>query len=300
MKYILYLFTFCLLHFGAVAQELNVNVTINTPKLQTADPKVFESLKTAIQEFYNNTKWTDDVVETLERISVNVTMTITEERSATEFKADFIIQASRPIYGTDQETVLLNHLDKDFTFAYEQFQPLQYTQNSFADNLTSILSFYAFIILGLDYDTFAPFGGEKQFQTAQEILNNVPQTITRNNPGWRSVEGSRNRYWMIENILTPRVQPLRQALYDYHRQGLDKMHEEAVAGRTVIAQALETIATVDRNYPNSMIIQMLANAKSQEIIDLFAPAPSGERFKVADIMTRLDPANANRYRILRS
>jgi hypothetical protein len=282
-----------------MAQELNVTVTINTPKLQTADPKIFESLKTAIEEFFNNTKWTDDVYTLQERIPVSLTMTITKEISITDFGAEIILQASRPVYGSEYQCLMLNHVDKEVSFSYEQFQPIQYTQNSFTDNLTSLLSFYAHIILGLDYDSFAPFGGEKYLQTAQEIMNNIPPAVSAKNPGWRSVEGNRNRYWMIENLLTPRVRPMRQAWYNYHRTGLDKMSEDPALGRALMLQSIEDIAAVDKNYPNSMVIQMFSNTKVQEIIDVFAAGPIAEKTKVADLMTRIDPPNANRYRILR-
>lgn len=281
------------------AQELNVKVTINTPKLQTADPKVFENLETALEEFFNNTKWTEEVYETEERINVSINMTITEERSVTEFKSDFIIQATRPVYGSEYETVLLSHVDKDVTFAYEPFQPLQYSQNTFVDNLTSIMSFYVYVVLGLDGDSFAPFGGEVYLQTAQEIMNTVPQSVAGGNPGWRSVESNRNRYWLIENLLTPRVRPMRQAWYDYHRLGLDKMHEDPAVGRALMLQALESIAQVDKNYPNSMIIQMFSNAKWQEILDVFAQGTREEKEKVVDLMSRVDPSNASKYRALR-
>lgn len=300
MKRFFLSFLMVLMSLPFFAQELNAKITINTPKLQTADPKVFESLKTAMQEFFNNTRWTDDIYETSERINININMTITEELSATEFNADFSIQASRPIYGSDQETVTFTHLDNNFKFIYEQFQPLIFTQNTYADNLTSLLSFYAYIVVGLDYDSFSPYKGEKYFQAAQEIMSNVPEGVKRNYAGWRSIEGNRNRYWLVENLLTPRVQPMRQAWYDYHRLGLDKMHEEAVVGRTIILQSLETILNVDKTYPNSMIMQVFSNSKGQELIDIFAQGTREEKNRVIEIMTKIDAANSRKFTALRT
>ena len=300
MKQFLLTFFMILLSVPFFAQELNAKITINTPKLQTADPKVFESLRTAMQEFFNNTRWTEDIYEITERINININMTITEEKSATEFRADFSIQASRPIYGSEQETVIFTHLDNNFYFIYEQFQPLIYTQNSYSDNLTSLLSFYAYIIIGLDYDSFAPYSGEKYFQTAQEIMSNVPEGVKRNYAGWRSIEGNRNRYWLVENLLTPRVQPMRQAWYDYHRLGLDKMHEEPAVGRAIMLQSLETVQSVDKTYPNSMLIQVFSNSKGQELIDVFSQGTREEKTRVVDIMTKIDAANSRKFSVLRS
>ncbi len=281
------------------AQELNVTVRINTPKLQLTDPAVFETLEQTIRDFMNNQRWTDDVYAEEERIKVDIVMTISEERSATSFKAELAIQAGRPVYGSTYETPLLSHLDKDVTFTYEQFQPLEFSQNSFNDNLSSILSFYAYLIIGLDGDSFAPFGGEPWFQKAYDILNAVPPGVAASNPGWRSLDGNRNRYWIIENLLNPRMRPFRQAWYDYHRLGLDIMHQDPVAGRNVILQALQAIADAARSYPNAMIIQMFANAKSNEIVEIFKPASPAEKVTLRQAMTRIDPANAAKYRNLR-
>lgn len=293
------LFFFSIMGATLVAQELNVNVTINTPQLQTADPAVFESMETAINEFFENTKWTEDAYENEERINVNMNITVSEEVSNREFKGEMTVQATRPVYGSDYEAVILNHVDKDFNFVYEQFQPIQYNENSFNDNLTSILSFYAYAILGLDSDTFAALGGEQYFQTAQEIVNLVPQNVATSMRGWRSVDNNRNRYWLVENLLTPRVKPMRQAMYDYHRLGLDQMNKEPDVGRVFIMESLEKVAAVDRNYPNSMIIQMFANAKGTEVVSVFMEGTPDQKKKAADIMIRFDASNARSFNVLR-
>ncbi|MCP3932258.1 MAG: DUF4835 family protein [Bacteroidetes bacterium] len=285
--------------FNLFAQEMNFQVTVNTPKLQTVDPQVFESLEDAIKEFLNTQKWTDDIFDPEERINGTIQLTITEERSATSFKADLAIQASRPTYRSTYETALINHVDKDVTFTYQQFQPLEFSKNTYNDNMTAILSFYVYYILGLDYDSFAPFGGEANFLTAQEILNNVPQSAAAANPGWTSLSGSRNRYWMIENILTPRVRPMRQAYYDYHRQGLDLMHSDSGTGRAIMLSSLKEINGVHKSYPNSMIVQMFVNAKKSEIIDVFTRGSLQEKNNVIQYMAKLDAAHSPEYRAIR-
>ncbi len=299
MKKMLFLF-FALATVGVQAQELTFSVKINTLKLQTVDPKVFATLEQAVAEFLNNQKWTEDVFETKERINCNLVLTIQEELSPTSFKADLAIQASRPVYGSTYETRMLNHLDKEVTFSYEQFQPLIYSKNVFNDNLSSILAFYVYIILGMDYDSFSLFGGDEHYQTAQEILNTVPQNVASSAAGWRSVEGNRNRYWIMENILSPRVRPLRQGLYEYHRQGLDMMANDVNTGRAIVLQALEEVDKVNQSYPNAMIVQMFSNAKSDEIVEIFKRGTRQEQDRVVQIMTKVDATNASKYRNIRS
>ena len=296
-------FTVLLLLTGCVfilpAQELEVTVTVNTPTLQLTDPKVFQDLESNIQRFMNNQRWTNDEYAQEERIKVDISLTVGEEFSSTSFGADLAIQALRPVYGSDYSTRLISHLDRDVTFSYEQFQPLEYSQNSFNDNLSSILSFYAYIILGLDNDSFSPFGGEPHFQTAQDIINSIPSSVTANNPGWRSLDGNRNRYWIIENLLSPRVRDYRQAMYDYHRQGLDIMHSDVTGGRTIMLNSLEALRGVNQSYPNSMIIQMFANAKGNEVIEIYKNGTSTEKTKVVQIMSKMDAANTSKYNAIR-
>lgn len=281
------------------AQELNVNVRVITPKLQTADPKVFSSLEVAIQEFMNNQRWTDDTYEEEERINVEIALTISEERGPTQFKGELAIISSRPIFGTTDETPLLNHLDKDFVFEYEQFQPLEYTENQFQNNLTTVLSFYAFVVLGMDYDSFSPFGGEQYFQTAQEILNNIPPNATAVYKGWRSVDSDRNRYWIVENMLSNRLRDYRQAMYDYHRQGLDVAHSDVATGRAIIASAINAIGKAEKSYPRSMAIQMFASSKSDEIIEIFKGGANTEKNEVKAVMQKIDASKASKYRAIK-
>jgi len=300
MKQIIFVILALFAGVQSIAQEFNFQVTINTPKLQTADPKVFETLETAIEEFMNTTNWTDDVFEFEERINGNIVININEEKSASRFTAEMAIQAARPVYNSSYETVLLTYQDNNVWFDYEQYQPLIFSQNAFNDNLTAILGFYAYVILGMDYDSFAPLGGQEFFQTAQEIVNNVPPGAASVSPqGWRSLDGNRNRFWMIENLLSPRVRPYRQAMYDYHRQGLDIMYEDPAAGRAIIADALDAVAEVDRAYPNAMIIQMFSDAKGDEIAEIFKQSSPQEKNKIIQIMSRIDAAKVSKYQAIR-
>ncbi len=284
------------------AQELDFQVSVNTSTLKAriADPRVFESLEQSIQEFLNNTKWTGDVFESEERIKGNVVININEERSATQFTAEMSIQATRPVYGSDYETPLITLQDNNVWFDYEQFQPLIFSENNYNDHITAMMAFYVYIIIGLDYDSFSPMGGDEYFKKAQEIVTNIPPAVAAIEPkGWRSVDGNRNRYWMSENMLSPRARPFRQAMYDYHREGLDIMSSDVDAGRAMISQALQTVNNVSRAYPNAMILQTFSDTKSNEIQEIFKGGTLQEKNKMIQVMTRIDGARAAKYRSVR-
>lgn len=280
---------------SSFSQELNFNVKINTQKLQNVDPKVFETLEQTVREFLNSQKWTDDVFETEERITCNLVLTIQEEQSASAFKADLAIQASRPIFNSSMETPIFNHLDREVEFEYNQFDPLIYSKNSYNGNLSSVLAYYAYIILGTSYDTFSPLGGQEYFQLAEEASNNVPRNPSPPK-GWSSTESNKNRYWLVENLLSPRVKAYRLAMYRYHLQGLDIIADNITEGRANIATAFEDLDKVNQSYPNCMILQIFNATKSSEVIEIFKPAPLAEQNKVVRTMTRIDPSNAAKYR----
>jgi hypothetical protein len=296
MKNILTLFLVFLAVSNFYAQELNVSVTINTPMLQTADPKVFETLRTTIEEFMNNQKWTNDAFEEEERINLDIVMTISEEINATTFKAELALQSSRPVYGSTYETPMFKHQDKDVTFTYEQFQPLEFSNTNYINQLSSVMAFYAYVVIGMDYDSFSQRGGEEYFQLAQDVVNRIPPTVASQVEGWRSVDGNRNRYWLVENLLTPRMATFRDVIYEYHRQGLDIMHQDAAVGRAVMTQALERLLDVNKNYPNSMIMQVFANTKSDEIIEIYKASPPTEKSSIVNVMEKVDPPRASDYR----
>ncbi len=287
---------FTLLSMVITAQEFLMQVDVNVPTLQTADPSLFKTLESRLTEFLNNRRWTNETYKEHERIKGNINLTITSELSSTAFAAELKIQAIRPVYGTSYETTLLNHQDNEFVFQFEQNTPLNFADNIFTDNLTSVFAFYMYYILGLDHDSFALYGGDPYYEAANEIINTLPSNLlTDNKSGWSSQANGRNRYFMIENILSPRTRPFRKALYEYHRQGIDVMYKDAEQGKLVIIESLKELQTVTKDYPNSMIIQMFANAKAQEVTDIFAVATRPQKNEVYQIMTSIDPANRNKY-----
>jgi len=300
MKNIMQKILFTVVLIGSLAtlhaQELRVDVSINSPKTQTADPQLYATLELALEEFMNNTKWTEDAYQENERIEVNMQINITEEKSATQFDAELFVQAARPIFGSRKSTAILDHADKEFSFSYTEFQPLEFSPNVFNTNLTSFMAFYAYVILGLDYDSFELEGGTTYFQVAQDILNNVPSGASS---GWSSLDGQRNRYWMIESILSPRADDYRSAMYEYHRLGLDLMSTEPDVGRQNVTGAIQKIKAFSNSYLNAMSIQMFTNAKREEIVNIYTNAPSTDKRSVHSVMVRLDPANASKYTAIR-
>jgi hypothetical protein len=276
------------------AQELKVEILVNYPRIQLVDPQVFQTLQTSIQEFMNNQRWSDEVFENDERIEVTIQLTIRDELSANSFTADMSIQAARPVYGSSFKTSVFMHVDKDVSFTYDQFQPIVYSRTAYIDNLSSILSYYAYIIMGYDADTFSPKGGEPYFQAAQEIVNMVPTTA--GHKGWRQSDGGRARYWILENALNPNFTAMREAAYMYHIKGLDEMHRDPDMGKIGIIKALDEIAQIAKIHRNSMAIQLFANAKNQEIVEIFKVADISQKKQVQEMMNLIDPANSSRYR----
>ena len=294
------LLVFCCLLFistGLMAQELSCGVSINTQQLKTTDPKVFRTLETAITEFMNTRKWTPDSFQPEERIECEFIITIVEELSSDKFRAQVSIVSRRPVYGTDYNTTLLNTVDKDWEFQYVEYQPLEFNEAAFISNLTSMLAYYAYIIIGMDYDTFSPKGGETYYQKAYTI---VSQASNREERGWKSFEGNRNRYWLINNLTDPRYAAIRDVAYKYHRLALDKMSEDQPKPVGEVTKALQALDNINRAQPNSMVVQLFFAAKSDEIAGIYSKALPAERTKAVCYLLRLDPLNTEKYQALLS
>ncbi len=208
------------------------------------------------------------------------------------------IQASRPVYGTGYNSIIFQTLDKDFTFSYNEYERLDFSENTYTSNLTSTLAFYAYVILGMDYDSFSEMGGEVYLQKAQDILNAVPRGKIK---GWTAAGTiNRSRYWLIENLLNPRMQDMRRAMYQYYLLGLDRIAQEdqLEKGLTSIFKALQTIDATNQSNPNSMWVQIFSDAKKDEILDLFQVADFNTKRQVYSIMVKLDGTRAEAYRAL--
>lgn len=299
IKRLFFLLLLGLLSAGVGAQgELNCTVRVSTPQLQNVDRKVFDNLEVSLRDFLNNTKWTKDNFEPDERIRCNFILTVKTEIDNTTFDAELAVQSVRPVYGSGYDTPMLSHLDKEFVFSYDLNQPIEFLPDV-ADNqnLAAVFAFYAYIILGMDYDSFSPFGGDQHFLTAQQIVTNI-QNSNNKSSGWRPADGgkNRNRYWIVENLLNPRIKPFRAAMYNYHRKGLDLFSTDMEKGKSAILQCLEEVDKVSTAYINSMIVQMFANSKRDEIVEMWKVGSKPQKDRIFQIMVKIDPANTQRYK----
>jgi hypothetical protein len=279
--------------------ELHATVRVSTPQLQKNDRRVFDQLETSLRDFLNTTKWTQDAYEQDERIKCSFILTISEEGDNNSFRAELAVQSTRPVFGSAYETALISHLDKDVVFTYEQNQPIEFLVDATDNqNISALFAFYAYVIIGLDYDSYSLNGGEPYFLTAQQIVTNIQNSSANNSPGWRPSDGgkNRNRYWIMENLLNPRLKPYRAAMYNYHRKGLDMFTTDMDGAKAVILQTLEEVDKANTAYFNAMIVQMFSNAKRDELIEMFKVAGKPQKERVIQIMSKIDPSNSPRYR----
>ncbi|MDD4108921.1 MAG: DUF4835 family protein [Prolixibacteraceae bacterium] len=274
------------------SQELRCNVTVSAQRIQGANSQLFRTMQADIYEFVNNRKWTDHVYTYDERLRCNILIRIDEQISADEFKGSIQVQLLRPVYNSSYETTLLNIKDNDFHCRYVEFQPLEFNETSNRDNLTNILAFYVYVILGFDYDTFSPDGGTPYFEKAQAIVNNSQNAREK---GWKAFESERNRYWLIENVLNKSYAGFRACMYKYHRQGLDLMSQKPEEGRSNIADAMRDIQAVFRRRPSTYILQIFFDAKADELVNVFSKSFPDERNRVMAILNEVDPSNGSKY-----
>lgn len=278
--------------FSAKAQDLNARVKVISGKIQTTNTHIFQSLETAMKDFLNGRKWTQDNILPNERIECNFVLNIISWDGNSNFSGELQIQSTRPVYGTSYNTPILNINDKDFDFTYTEGQTIDYTDQSFQSNLTSVMAFYAYIIVGMDYDTFSRLGGTPYFAIAQTVVTNAQ---AGSNKGWKAFDGNINRYWLSENLNNKAYVALREFMYDYHRNGLDQMAENAAKGRKAIADVLPTLSQVDRTRLGSMLPLLFFTAKNSELISIFTKGDSREKNDAVTILSQADPANGNKY-----
>lgn len=274
------------------SQELICNVNVTSNKIQSSDKQKFITLKTSIREFMNNRKWTNEVFKDDERIECNISINILEELSTDQYKASINIQSSRPIFNSSYYSPLLSYIDEEFNFRYTEHQTLEFNENSYISNLTSVLAFYAYVIIGLDYYTFSSEGGAPYLQKAKDIVTNSQNSAEK---GWKAFESSKNRYWLAEELLDAKYIDFRSCLYNYHRFGLDKMYDDSEKGRMAVTESLEYLKKVRRQNPTAFILRIFFDAKSSEIANIYSKAFQDEKSRVVNLLTDLDPSNISKY-----
>lgn len=286
---------------AACAQELNAKVNVVASQVSSSvDKKIFQTLQTALANFLNGRKWTTDSYQQQEKIMCNFLLNLVQDAEPNVYKAMLTIQVGRPVYNSTYLAPIVNFQDNDVVFKYVEFQQIDFNENNVSAsdpltaNLTAVLAYYVYMILGLDYDSFAPRGGDQFFKRAQNIVMNAPDG--RNVTGWKAFDGQRNRYWLVENFTNSKYTLLHDAYYTYYRLGLDKMYEDEVEARQQILNALSGLNTLSTDNRNLMGTYFFFLGKSDELIKTFKKAPPQDKVRASEMLQRLDISKAGDYK----
>jgi hypothetical protein len=285
MRSVLFFVTFSM--FGSsFAQELNCKVTVNADQIQTSDRSVFKDMERSIAAFLNSRKWTNDIYKPYEKINCSIFLNISQMPSIGSFKANAQITAARPIYDTNYETVIFNFADREFEFEYIESQPMEYNDNAYINNLTSMLAFYAYTILAIDYDSFSELGGSAYVQKMLTVVNNSQSS---SHPGWIALGSNRSRFALMDNMTNAPMVDIRKNTYKYHRLALDTYGKNPDQSRDQILDVLRTVKKVWTINPTAILIVSFFDAKSNELTSIFTDANLNVKREAYDILTSLDP-----------
>ena len=274
------------------AQELNCTITVNSDQVSQTSQQVFKTLERSLNEFVNKTRWTDRVTQENERINCRMFITVTNFQNS-RFQASIQLQSSRPVYNTSYETPVFNYQDGQFNFEYIEFQPLVYNENNFESNLIGVIAYYAYIILGLDADTFQLEGGTEYFKRAQGIVTQAQGTSFA---GWsQTSSNNRNRFQLVDDLLSNTFREYRIALYNYHRKGLDVMADNNSTGKQIIAGSMRLFETLNQRRPNAFLIQTFFDAKSEEIQNIFSDGPKVDIVQLKETLNSVAPFYASTW-----
>ena len=271
---------------SAAGQELNCKVIVNADQVQTSDRGIFKDMERGIANFMNTRKWTADTYKNYERINCSIFLNISRMPSIGSFVASAQVTVARPVFNTNYETVLFNFADREWEFEYIESLPMEYNDNTYINNLTSMLAYYAYIIIGMDADSFAERGGDQYFQKALMVVNNAQSS---NRPGWQSIGSNRNRYNLIENINNPQMLELRKNTYKYHRLALDTFDKTPDESRQTVLTVLKNVKNVWQIYPNSIFVISFFDTKANELVNIFSEGNLGVRREAYDLLNMLDP-----------
>ncbi|HBF87272.1 MAG TPA: DUF4835 domain-containing protein [Bacteroidales bacterium] len=276
------------------SQELKCRIQVVSPQVQGTNKDKFTNMQKDLFEFINNRKWTNHAYTQDEKIECNILINISTEIGADEFKGTMQIQASRPVFNSTYNSVLMNYVDNDVHFRYVEFQAMEFNEQVFTDNLTSLIAYYIYIILGIDYDSFSLEGGTPYYQVAENI---VQKAQTQDEfKGWKAFENNKNRYWMVENMLNENYRPLREFYYSYHRMGLDRMADKTIEARGTMVESLNYVQKAYRNKTISTVfLRVLFDAKADEFVNIFSESFPDEKARVVNILKEVDPANIGKY-----
>jgi len=286
----LLLVSFSIVH----GQQLNCTVTVNAQKMGNPNQQIYKTLETSLNEFVNKTDWTTETFRQQEKINCSMYITLLSH-SSDQFSATIQVQSSRPVFDSSYESPVLNINDKDFSFTYTEFENLVFNVNSFQSNLVSVISFYTYVIMGMDRDTFEFKSGDSHYQTAQTIATVAQQSSYK---GWSQLDGNQNRYYLINDLLSPTYVEIRKTLFDYH-QGLDVMNTDKKAAKEKIKTALVSLNKLYNSKPNAYLTRILFDAKSDEITSVFSGGPSITITDLVDNLNKLSPLNSSKWAMLK-
>jgi hypothetical protein len=282
------------------AQELRARLSVISNRVgNNVDKKTFQTLQTSLNDFVNTRKWSSDNFKTQEKIDCSFLLNLESSGDPNVYKASLTIQSARPVFNASYASPTINYQDNDVVFKYAEFQQLEFSDtrvtgtDPLASNLTAVFAYWINMILGFDYDSFSPRGGNVYFQKAQNIINNAPEG--RNISGWKAFDGTRNRYWLAENLLNSRYNIFHDAIYNYYRKGMDKLYDEEANARMQILNVLNLLNTFNVENPNTMILQFFFQAKAQELIKVFSKAAPPDKSKALELLQRLDVSSATKY-----
>ncbi len=286
-------FIFLLLTISvANGQELKCTVKVTAKDEQESDRNALENLRKSVEQFMNSQVWTDNVFDEKEKIDVNILISV-KQKSNDVYDASLQIQSNRPSYNSRYQSIMLNFIDEKLKFTFQEFGTIEFDEQTFNSNLTYVLAFYAYVIIGLDYDSFSLNGGTKWYQKAEAIVNNAQ---TQNDySGWKAFESKDNKYWIIENLINNAYSGFRTSLYTYHRLGLDIMSEKPQEGRAKISEALSELEKVHNQKPGTIILTVFFQAKSKEIINIYSEAQADEKSRITSLLKKMDPGRASDY-----
>jgi hypothetical protein len=300
-KIFFFSFFFCVFALASRAQELKANISVLANRIGSQiDHKIFQTLQSALNDFINNRKWTNETFQPNEKIVCSFLLNIGQSQDNNIYQASLTVQAARPIFNSSYQSPLVNFMDESVTFRYVQYQPLDFNETRvqgsepFAGNLTAVFAYYIDLILGLNFDSYSLRGGDPYFQKALNIVNNAPEG--NNITGWKPFDGVRNRYWLIENLTNSKYTQIHDAFYNYYRTGLDQLYDKENDGRTGILSTLSLLNAVNTDNPNLMIMQFFFQGKANELSNAFKKGNPDEKSRALDFLTRLDVANINRYK----
>lgn len=295
VRYILVFLLFAAIH-SVQAQELKCNVTINSDQVEGSNKSVFNTLQQSIQEFVNNSQWTNLTFQDKERIECNMLIVVKQVQD-NMYICEFTCQSRRPVYGTTYTTPILNFKDNNFAFTYQEFDRLDFQQHTFTSNLTALIAYYCYLIIGHDMDSFSRLGGTPYFQICEDIVNAAQSASLESTEqsGWKAFDSNRNRYALINNLMDEAFKEYRQYFYDYHRYGLDEMINNVANGRARIASGIEILDKANKARPATYVINAFLDAKADEYVNIFQEGSEDERTKVYEALVSIDPTRQSTY-----